>query len=109
MMMTTHTAGEDCPSKMKPICTKIKTIHNGEQGQGGGPSNATPCAADFHEFFTPAPQSQCYVHAKTKRIWVLHDDFILLPLCLNGSIRHFLLGLISMGVAWKLVQMVLTG
>ena len=73
MMMTTHTAGEDCPSKMKPICTKIKTIHNGEQGQGGGPPNATPCAADFHEFFTPAPQSQCYVHAKTKRIWVLHD------------------------------------
>ena len=64
--MNEDTQQEDCPSKMKPICTKIKTIHNGEQGQGVGPSNATPCVADFHEYFTLVPQSQCYVHAKTE-------------------------------------------
>ena len=106
MMMTTHTAGEDCPSKMKPICTKIKTIHNGEQGQGGGPPNATPCAADFHEFFTPAPQSQCYVHAKAKRIWVLHDDFILFASLLERIHTTFCWRR-SMGVAWELIWEVL--
>ena len=62
MMNEDEEAQEDCPYETNTI---IKTIHNGEQGQGVGPSSATPCVADFHEYFTLVPRSQCYVHAKT--------------------------------------------
>ena len=61
-MMNDDEEAEDCPNETN---TKIKAIHNGEQGQGAGPSSATPCVADFHEYFTLVPRSQCYVHAKT--------------------------------------------
>ena len=78
------TGGEDCPNETND---KIKTIHNGEQGQRG-PSSATPASPIFTNFHS-APQSPCYVHAKTKRIWVLHD-FILFPL-LERIHRHLVL------------------
>ena len=89
MMNEDEEAQEDCPYETNTI---IKTIHNGEQGQGVGPSSATPCVADFHEYFTLVPRSQCYVHAKTVGSeFGCYTIFILLSLCLNGSIRHFLL------------------